>query len=122
MKAQRDDDSTNNMQALSFDVGVEQHSIVINEIMYAPPGNMPEWIEFYNASDSAIDIGGWKISGANVKSKAVIVGSQFLIQPGTYFLAASDSTLKDYFSISCRLFVASFSSLNNTTPDAVVFV
>ncbi|MGA9408401.1 MAG: lamin tail domain-containing protein [Bacteroidota bacterium] len=120
VKSQRDDDSTNNMQALSFDVGVAQHSIVVNEIMYAPPGNMPEWIEFYNTSDSAIDIGGWKISGANAKSKAVIVGSQFFIQPGTYFLAASDSTLRDYFSISSRVFVVSFSSLNNTTPDAVV--
>jgi hypothetical protein len=120
VKAQRDDDSTNNMQALTFVVGVEQHSIVINEIMYAPPGNMPEWIEFYNASNSAIDVGGWKISDVNVKSKAVLVNSQFIVQPGAYFLVASDSTLGDYFSISCSVFVAPLSSLHHTTPDAVV--
>ncbi|MGA7159856.1 MAG: lamin tail domain-containing protein [Bacteroidota bacterium] len=120
VKTERDDDSTNNTQSLSFVVGVEQHSIAINEIMYAPPGNMPEWIEFYNASVNAIDISGWKISGANVKSKAVIVSSQFVVQPGAYFLAASDSTLRNYFPISAPVFVTSFSALNNTTPDAVV--
>jgi len=120
VKAQRDDDSTNNTQAFSFAVGVERHSIVINEIMYAPPGNMPEWIEFYNASSSAIDIGGWKISDTNVKSRAVLVNSRCIVQPGAYFVAASDSTLRNYFSISSQVFVASFSALNNTTPDAVV--
>ena len=99
---------------------MERHSIVINEIMYAPAGNMPEWIEFYNASSSAIDVSGWKISDANVKSKAVLVNSQVIVQPGAYFLAASDSTLGNYFSISSPVLVSPFSSLNKTTPDAVV--
>ena len=120
VKAQRDDDSTNNARALSFIVGLEPRSIVINEIMYAPPGDMPEWIEFYNTSGSAVDIGGWKISDSNVKSKAVLINSGFIVQPGAYFLAASDSTLKKYFSISGSPFITSFSALNNTTPDAVV--
>ena len=88
VNAQRDDDSTNNTLALSFAVGVEPHSIVINEIMYAPTGNMPEWIEFYNAGSSAIDIGGWKISDVNVKSKAALVNSQFFIQAGRVFLSS----------------------------------
>ena len=120
VNAQRDDDTTNNTLELSFAVGVKQHSIVINEIMYAPTGNMPEWIEFYNASSSEINVGGWKISDASVKSKAAIVNAQFIIQPGAYFLAATDSTLKDYFSFSSPVFVSSFSSLHKTTPDAVV--
>ena len=120
VNAQRDDDSTNNVQAFAFIVGVEQHSIVVNEIMYAPPGNMPEWIEFYNASGSGIDVSGWKISDANVKSKAVLINSNCIVQPGAYFVAASDSTLRDYFSISSPVFVSSFSSLHKTTPDAVV--
>ena len=120
VKADHDDDSTNNEQSLSFIVGVERRSIVINEIMYAPAGNMPEWIEFYNASGIAIDLSGWKISDANVKSKADLAHSQFIVQPGAYFLAASDSTLGSYFSLPCPVCVTPFSSLNNTSPDAVV--
>ena len=120
VKAEHDDDSTNNQQSSSFIVGVERHSIVINEIMYAPPGNMPEWVEFYNASLSPIDISGWKISDANVKSKSVLVSTHSIIQPGAYFLVASDSTLGNYFSLSSPALVVPFSSLNNTTPDAVV--
>jgi len=118
--ADRDDDSTNNEQSLPFKVGVERHSIIINEIMYAPPGTMPEWVEFYNASSSAIDVGGWKISDANVKNKTMLVSTHFIIQPGAYFLAASDSTLRNYFPLLGTMCVAPFSSLNNASPDAVV--
>ena len=117
---QYDGDSTNNAQALLFDVGVRQHTIVINEIMYAPPEKMPEWIELFNAGTSPVDVDGWKISDANVKSKAALINSKCLIQPGAYFLAASDSTLGNYFSILGIVCVAPFSALNNTTPDAVV--
>jgi Lamin Tail Domain len=81
---------------------------------------MPEWIEFYNASSSAIDVGGWKISDANIKYKASLVSTHFIVQPGAYFLAASDSTLRNYFPLLSPMCVAPFSSLNNTSPDAVV--
>jgi hypothetical protein len=116
----RDDDSLNNGRGLSFVVGVQPHSIIINEIMYAPVGDMPEWVEFYNASTSAVDVGGWKISDANTKSQSVLTGMQSIIQPGEYFLATTDSSLQNYFALSVPLFVEPFSALNNTTPDAVV--
>ena len=122
VNAQRDDDTTNNMLALTFAVGMEQHSIVINEIMYAPAGNMPEWIEFYNASSSDINVGGWKISDASVKSKAVIANSQIIIQAGEYFLAASDSTLRGlFFNFQPRVcFIIFIIAQNNTRRRCLV--
>ncbi len=116
----RDDDSLNNSKVLSFVVGVQPHSIIINEIMYAPVGDMPEWVEFYNASTRAVNVEGWKISDANTKSQTVLAGTQSIIQPGAYFLATTDSSLQNYFAVSVPLFVEPFSALNNTTPDAVV--
>ncbi len=115
-----DDDSLNNSKELTFVVGVQPHTIIINEIMYAPVGDMPEWVEFYNASSSAVNVGGWKISGANTKSQSVLAGTQSIIQPGAYFLATTDSSLQKYFAVSVPLFVEPFSALHNTTPDAVV--
>lgn len=116
----QDDDSLNNGRGLSFVVGVQPHSVIINEIMYAPVGDMPEWVEFYNASTSAVNVGGWKISDANTKSQSVLAGTQSIIQPGAYFLATTDSSLQNYFAVSVPLFVEPFSALHNTTPDAVV--
>ena len=117
---ERDDDTTNNSRSLLVAVGVPLRSIVINEIMYAPPGDMPEWIELYNAGPTAVDIGGWKISDSNVNSKSIFCQSTITVASGEYFLVAVDSTLRNYFSLTSRLFVAPISSLNNTTPDAVV--
>jgi len=116
----RDDDSLNNSKGLSFVVGVQPHSIIINEIMYAPVGDMPEWVEFYNASTSVVNVGGWKISDGKTKSQSVLAGAQSIIQPGSYFLATTDSSLENYFTVSVPLFVEPFSALHNTTPDAVV--
>ncbi len=116
----RDDDSLNNGGVISFVVGVQPHSIVINEIMYAPVGDMPEWMECYNASASAVNVGSWKISNANTKSQSVLAGTQSIIQPGAYFLATTDSSLLNFFAVSVPLFVEPFSTLHNTTPDAVV--
>ncbi|HTY09965.1 MAG TPA: lamin tail domain-containing protein [Bacteroidota bacterium] len=118
--AQQDDDSTNNTLSTRFSVGVERHSIVINEIMYAPPDNMPEWIEFYNGSAQAIDMNGWKVSNSNIRSKAVLAASSFIVRPGEYFLASSDSTVRNYFTVTGPICVTPFSSLKNTAPDAVV--
>jgi hypothetical protein len=116
----QDDDSLNNGKGLSFVVGVQPHSIIINEIMYAPVGDMPEWVEFYNTSTSVVNVGGWKISDANTKSQSALAGTQSIIQPGAYFLATTDSSLQKYLSVSVPLFLEPFSALHNTTPDAVV--
>ena len=118
--SRHDDDSTNNSLSISFIVSVQARSIVVNEIMYAPLGDMPEWIEFYNAGPMAVDVGGWKISDSNVKSRALVSGSPMVIPPDSYFLASADSSLGSYYSIPVPVVVSVFSSLNNTTPDAVV--
>ncbi len=117
---ERDGDSTNNTRSFLFGVGVPLRSIVINEIMYAPTGDMPEWIELFNAGTAPVDIGGWKISDSNVNSRSTFSQSSTTVKPGEYVLVAADSALRNYFSFTSQLLVAPFSSLNNTTPDAVV--
>lgn len=50
-----------------FDGGVYDEKIVINEIMYAPPGDDEpnEWIELYNPTSMAIDVDEWRIGNKN---------------------------------------------------------
>ena len=115
-----DEDSTNNSAVLSFTAGIRPCSVVVNEIMYAPPGDMPEWIEFYNAGSETVDMNGWKISDSNVKTKSLVANAPFPVAPGEYLLVSADSTLSRYFALPSPVIVSSFSALNNSTPDAVV--
>jgi hypothetical protein len=55
-------------------------SIVINEIFYHAPGASPEqWVELYNKSAVAVDLGGWRFSE----------GIDFNFQTGTVLAAGS---------------------------------
>jgi hypothetical protein len=114
-----DEELSNNTGMLSINVGAQTQSVIVTEIMYNPQNDMPEWIEFYNRSTSPVSIVGWKISD-NGTTKTTITNSAVVIQPQSYFVVAADSVFMTYYSISVPLFIARFSTLNNTTPDAVV--
>mgnify|MGYP000232855405 CR=1 FL=1 len=43
--------------------GVRAEQVVINEVMYNPRGNAPEWIELSNITATPFDIAGWKLRG-----------------------------------------------------------
>jgi hypothetical protein len=120
IEAAQDDDTTNNHRYFPFTVGIPRSSIIINEIMYAPTGDMPEWIEGFNATDASIDIAGWKISD-NGSARPVIAGNPTNIPPRSFFVVTTDtSQLKTTFPDARPMFQTSIPSLNNTTPDAVV--
>jgi len=120
ISASQDDDTTNNVLFFPLTVGIPAKSIIINEVMYAPTGDMPEWVEFFNRNSNMISVSGWRISDAGA-TKVLVNGGSFLIPPNTFFVITADTVLlKTYFSFSVPLFQASFGALNNTTPDAVV--
>ncbi|MDP1675711.1 MAG: lamin tail domain-containing protein [Bacteroidota bacterium] len=115
----QDEDTSNNIMFLSVTIGISPKSIVVNEIMYAPLGDMPEWIELYNTGNTPISISRWKISD-NGSTKTSITNFSALIGPHSYCTIAADSTFINFFSTTVPVFVAPFSALNNITPDAVV--
>ena len=115
-----DEDNTNNFLAFKFDVQgepVKYNDVVVNEIMYAPLPDEPEWIELFNRSTSIINLKGWKISD-NSKSTATIK-NDVLIQPHTFIIISKDSSLINNFNVLSPVFLLNFPSLNNS-GDAVV--
>ncbi|MCX6137721.1 MAG: lamin tail domain-containing protein [Ignavibacteriales bacterium] len=115
-----DEDTTNNHASLRFSVGCLPHCIAINEIMYAPTDEAPEWVECYNRTNSWIDIGGWKISDAGTSQRGAVHGPQTRVAPHSFFLLTADSTLYQYVATSVPVVFAAHGAFNNTTPDAVV--
>lgn len=76
--------------------------VVINELDTNPPGDdwkfASEWVELYNPTDSAVDVGGWKIASSTLKKTlsiptgAVIEPEQFLrlTHTGGWFADVND--------------------------------
>ena len=115
----QDADTANNILFYVVTVGIPPQSIVINEMMYAPTGDIPEWVEFYNNTSQPIVINGWKISDVGT-TKSLISNSTDPIPPQTYFIVTADSSFSVFYPEAVPVFVSKFSTLNNTTPDAVV--
>ena len=67
--------------------GVAGH-VVINEIDTNPPGsdtaNVAEWVELYNPTSEAVEIGGWQISSTTGLRKAMTIPEGTSIKPGQY--------------------------------------
>ncbi len=63
-------------------------NVVINEVDINPAGSdyasISEYVELYNPTDSAIDIGGWKIASTVALKKTMIIPSGTIIPPGQF--------------------------------------
>jgi len=63
-------------------------NVVINEIDINPPGNdslsVSEWIELYNPTNTAIDIGSWTIASTTVLKQTMIIPYGTTIQPNSF--------------------------------------
>jgi hypothetical protein len=65
-----------------------EENVVINEIDINPPGNdsysVSEWVELYNPTNTAIDIGGWAIASTTVLKQTMIIPHGTTIQPNSF--------------------------------------
>ena len=93
--------------------------ILVNEIMYAPVDDEPEWVELMNASMDTINLKNWRISDSNISTKSIITQTNVFIPPRSYLVIAKDIVFATYHS-GVTAIIANFSALNNSTPDAVV--
>ena len=116
-----DEAAANDTASTLVSVGYPKGSVLVNEFMYAPAGDEPEWVELLNCSNDSVNLRNWRISDNNVMSKSVIASSNLVLPPEGFCIVAKDASFASYHpSVSCPVLVASFSALNNTTPDAVV--
>jgi len=114
-----DENHANDTARMMIPVGSVKGDVLVNEIMYAPSGDEPEWVEVYNSSPDTINMKNWKISDSNVSVKSIITQTDVSFPPGSYVVIAKDILFTSYHS-GIPSVIANFSALNNSTPDAVV--
>lgn len=98
-----------------------QTSCVVNEIMYAPLGGEPEWVELYNPTAQPVNIKNWKIRDLTV-TKKTITTKDVLIAPGGYAVLAHDSTVVNFhFTIPAQVITLVLPSLNNDSDAVIIY-
>ncbi len=70
-------------------------SVVINEILAHSHENSPDWIELYNTTSAAIDIGGWYISDSNTNLKKYKIASGTTIASYGYMVFYEDTNFNN---------------------------
>ena len=111
----------NNLAYLTINtvrINVERSDIVINEIMYAPGNNEPEWVELFNKSRKGINLKNYFL-GDNT-STVKVNENDLIMKPQSYTVISKDSSLFDYYSIGCPVIVSSFPNLNNSGDEVVL--
>ncbi|HKB85495.1 MAG TPA: lamin tail domain-containing protein, partial [Ignavibacteriaceae bacterium] len=115
-----DEDTSNNTALKSFIVyprGTGYNDVVINEIMYAPSGEEPEWVEIYNRTTEDINLKGWSISD-NISTK-IITDDDFILPVESFVVITRDSSILNFYQVPSPIIKLILPTLNNT-GDAVV--
>ena len=119
-----DQDTNNNIRLMTLSVGLTKYSVVINEIMYAPPPGDPEWVELFNTTSSPVDLKNWKLSNRNSSTKYTITENTFPLQSNGYIVITKDTALFHNFHPTFHSDIIQSSSLPtflfNNSGDAVV--
>lgn len=119
-----DEDTSNNIRFGAIVVGYPPGSVRINEIMYAPMGTEPEWVELFNTRADSVDMKGWLISDNVVTTKRIITDKNVKIPPAGYAVLARDSAalLDIHPTITARVInVVNLPTLNNSGDAVVVY-
>ncbi len=117
-----DDENARNDTLFSFlYVYTAEHKyndIIVNEIMYAPKNDEPEWIEFYNRSGEKINLKGWSVSDNS--STVPMIKNDFYLNAGSYLVVCKDSTVPMAEKIRELLILKNLPTLNNSGDNIIL--
>lgn len=120
---ENDEDTLNNYFETYIVPGYAEGSVKINEIMYDPADEMPEWIEFVNTTNAAVDLLNWEISDLlSSPTKNKLVETSIVIQPDEYFIVASDSSAMIFDTLNnINVLEANFGTLGNSEDGIIIY-
>ncbi|MGQ9644085.1 MAG: lamin tail domain-containing protein, partial [Ignavibacterium sp.] len=116
-----DQDTSNNYFYKIIEPGFPPQTIVVNEIMFAPFGGEPEWIELFNNSDADINLNGWKISDVITTPAVAEIKTDFVIRARDYVVLTKDTTIFNYHRfIFSPVLKLNLPTLNNDIDGVVL--
>jgi hypothetical protein len=117
----QDQDTTNNSFYKTIDPGFPNQTIVVNEILFAPLGGEPEWIELFNNSDVDINLKDWTVWDVVTTPVKATIKNDFIIPANSYVVLTKDSSIVNYHRfISSEILEISLPSFNNDRDGVVI--
>ena len=118
-----DEDTLNNYFEKSIQPGFAENIVKINEVMYNPDDENPEWIEFINVSSDSINIKNWFVSDViTTPTKNLITSNDVFINSNEIFIVARDTSFNSaYPNVTVKVFYANFGSFGNTSDGVVIY-
>jgi hypothetical protein len=117
----QDQDTTNNAFYKPIEPGFPNQTIVVNEIMFAPFGGEPEWIELFNNSNADINLMDWTIWDVVTTPAKATITQIFIIPAGGYVVLTKDSSITNYHRfVAAPILELSLPSFNNDRDGVVL--
>ncbi len=103
-------------------VAADSMDIVLNELLFNPPPDGNDYIEFYNRSKSIIDCKqlyiGTKSSIGNISNSKQLTTTSFLIFPGEYLLVTENKKwLQQYYNVKAPMQIIEMDALPPLPDD-----
>jgi len=116
----QDDKIHNNSAFIDVKVGTGLPDLIINEFMCSPDLLQPEWVEFFNRSDSVISLRSWSL-GDSIEQN-MITSEQIEVSPGDYLIVTQSLTEfhSAYPSVLCQAVQQEKWATLNNTGDRVI--
>ncbi|MEO8232623.1 MAG: lamin tail domain-containing protein [Ignavibacteriota bacterium] len=117
----QDQDTTNNSIYRIIEPGFPNQTIVVNEIMFAPFGGEPEWIELFNNSDVDINLKNWAVWDVVTTPAKATISKDFIIPANGYAVLTKDSSIINYHRfVPSQILELSLPSFNNDQDGVVL--
>ncbi len=117
-----DEDTLNNYAEKSVQPGFSQNSVLINEVMYDPKNNEPEWFEIVNVGGDSVNLKNWSVSDIlSTPTKSFLATDDLFIYPGEFVIISKDTSIySSHPDLIAKVITANFGTLSSTTPDGII--
>ena len=119
-----DEDTLNNYLERTVEPGFPGGIVLINEVMYNPAANEPEWIEVVNVSGEEINIKNWSVSDVlTTPTKNFITNDDAILQPDEYIVITKDTSLFKlaHPEVTAKVFGSIFGTLGNMADGVIIY-
>jgi hypothetical protein len=119
-----DEDTLNNSGISKIVIGYKKNLILINEIMYDPAPNEPEWFELVNISNETVNLKNWIIGDLTATAyQPKISSSDLFLKTGEFLIITKDSSLfKNYHTnFRGRIRNVNTGTLGNTSDRIIIY-
>ena len=118
-----DEDTLNNYFEKTVEPGFPGGLALINEVMYNPATNEPEWIEVVNVSSEEINIKDWSVSDLlTTPIKNFITNEDVILLPDEYIVIAKDTSFNSaHTEVTSKVLFTNFGTLGNTSDGVIIF-